>query len=142
MIHEIELLNLIHQNADMGRDSIKHIIKLSNDVEFLHALNSQLEEYEQTYDTTGRLLQKLNAQPEDASPVAKTMAHISSTMKSLVTPSTSKLAETVIEGSTMGVTNLTKQINSYSGDKRDIIEIAENQVRMEEKYIEEMKKFL
>lgn len=142
MIHEIELLNLIHQNADMGRDSTKHIIKLSDDVEFLHALNSQLDEYEQAYDTSGRLLQKLNAQPEDASTMAKTMAHISSTMKSLVTPSTSKLAEMIIDGSTMGVTNLSKQINSYSGKNHEVLDIAKNQLRMEEKNIEEMKKYL
>ena len=46
MTQDIELLNQIHQNADMGRDSVRHVIQLSNDVQFLHALNSQLDEYE------------------------------------------------------------------------------------------------
>lgn len=142
MIHEIELLNLIHQNADMGRDSTKHIIKLSNDVEFLHTLNSHLDEYEQTYDSSGRLLQKLNVQPEDASTMTKTMAHISSTMKSLVAPSTSKLAEMIIDGSTMGVTNLSKQISAYCGKNQEVLEIAKKQLLVEEKNIEEMKKYL
>lgn len=142
MIHEIELLNQIHQNADMGRDSIRHIIKLSDDVEFLHALNSQLDEYERAYDKSENLLKDLNAQPEDASPMAKTMSRVTSTMKSLINPSTSKLAEMMIEGGTMGVTNLTKQIKAYGGSRQDILDLAKQQLRIEEQNIEEMKKYL
>lgn len=142
MIQEIELLNQIHQNADMGRDSIRHIIKLSDDAEFLHALNTQLDGYEKAYDTSNGLLHKLNAQPEDASPVAKTMSRITSTMKSMVNPTTSKLAEMMIEGGIMGITNLTKQINAYSGSRQDILNLAEQELHREEKYLEEMKKYL
>lgn len=142
MIHEIELLNQIHQNADMGRDSIRHIIKLSNDVDFLHTLNSQLEDYQQAYDESGHLLKELNAQAEDANPMAKTMSKVTSTIKSLVNPSTSKLAEMMIEGSTMGITNLTKQINAYGGSRQDVLNLAERQLHTEEKNVEEMKKYL
>lgn len=142
MIHEIELLNHIHQNADMGRDSIRHIIKLSNDVEFLHVLNSQLEEYENACGETERLLTDLEARIQDASPVAKTMSKITSTMKSMVNPSTSKLAEMMIEGSTMGITNLTRQMNAYGGSRQDILNLAQRQLHTEEKNTEELKKFL
>ena len=142
MIHDIDLLNQVHQNADMGRDSIRNIIKLSNDVQFLHALNSQLEEYETIYDKSGQMLKKMNAQPADANPMAKTMARISSTMKSMVNPTTSKLAEMMVEGSNMGITNLTKQLNAYCGDRQDVRDLAGKQLQMEEKNLEEMKKFL
>ena len=56
MTQDIELLNQIHQNADMGRDSVRHVIQLSNDVQFLHALNSQLDEYELAYEESGKML--------------------------------------------------------------------------------------
>lgn len=142
MIHEIDLLNQIHQNADMGRDSISHIIKLCDDVEFLHALNSQLADYEQVYNKSEDLLHKLGAEPQDANPMAKTMAHISSTMKSMINPSTSKLAEMMVQGSTMGITNLTKQINAYSGNKPEVLELAKKQLHMEEQNLEDLKKYL
>lgn len=142
MIQEIDLLNQLHQNADMGRDSIRHIIKLSSDVEFLHALTSQLEEYEHAYDNSERFLRELDAVPMNASPVAKTMSHLSSTMKNLINPSTSKLAEMMVDGNTMGITNLTKQINAYQGTRQDILALAKEQLSMEEKNLKEMKRFL
>ena len=142
MTQDIELLNQIHQNADMGRDSIRHIIQLSNDSQFLHALNSQLDEYEEAYDESGRLLRAQGVQAEDASPVAKAMSRVTSTMKSLVNPSTSKLAEMMIQGNTMGVTELKKQHNAYHGSNPAIVSLAKRQLNMEEKNIEEMKKYL
>ena len=122
-----------------GRDSIRYIIQLSNDSQFLHALNSQLDEYEEAYDESGRLLRAQGVQAEDASPVAKAMSRVTSTMKSLVNPSTSKLAEMMIQGNTMGVTELKKQLNAYHGSNPAIVSLAKRQLNMARKNIEEMK---
>ena len=123
MTQDIELLNQIHQNADMGRDSVRHVIQLSNDVQFLHALNSQLDEYELAYEESA-------------------MARVSSTMKSLVNPTTSKLAEMVIQGNTMGATELKKQLNAYRGSNPSVVSLAQRQLKSEEKNMEDMKQYL
>lgn len=142
MTQDIALLNQIHQNADMGRDSVRHVIKLSSDSQFLHALSSQLDEYEQVYDESGEMLRSQGVQAEDAGPVAKAMARAASTMKSLVNPTTSRLAEMMIEGNTMGITELRKQLNAYHGSNPAVVNLAERHLRAEEKNIEEMKKYL
>lgn len=142
MTQDIELLNQIHQNADMGRDSLRHVIQLSNDVQFLHTLNSQLDEYELAYEESGRMLRAHGATAEDASPVAKAMARVSSTMKSLVNPTTSKLAEMVIQGNTMGATELKKLLNAYRGSNPSVVSLAQRQLKSEEKNIENMKQYL
>ena len=86
-------------------------------------------------------LRAQGVQAEDASPVAKAMSRVTSTMKSLVNPSTSKLAEMMIQGNTMGVTELKKQLNAYHGSNPAIVSLAKRQLNMEEKNIEEMKKY-
>ena len=82
------------------------------------------------------------AAAEDASPVAKAMARVSSTMKSLVNPTTSKLAEMVIQGNTMGATELKKQLNAYRGSNPSVVSLAQRQLKSEEKNIEDMKQYL
>lgn len=142
MTQDIALLNQIHQNADMGRDSVRHIINLSSDSQFLHALNSQLDEYEQAYDESGEMLRSQGAKAEDANPAAKAMSRAASTMKSLVNPTTSRLAEMVIEGNTMGITELRKQLNAYRGSNPAVVSLAQRHLKAEEKNIEDMKKYL
>lgn len=142
MTQDIELLNQIHQNADMGRDSVRHVIQLSNDSQFLHVLNSQLDEYEEAYDESGEMLRAQGIQAEDASPMAKAMSRVTSTIKSLVNPTTSKLAEMMIQGNTLGVTELKKQLNAYHGSNPTVVNLAQRQLKTEEKNIEEMKKYL
>lgn len=142
MTQDIELLNQIHQNADMGRDSVRHVIQLSNDSQFLHVLNSQLDEYEEAYDESGEMLRAQGIQAEDASPMAKAMSRVTSTIKSLVNPTTSKLAEMMIQGNTLGVTELKKQLNAYHGSNPTVVSLAQRQLKTEEKNIEEMKKYL
>jgi hypothetical protein len=58
--------------------------------------------------------------------------------------SSSHLAEMVIEGSTMGITDTTKVINEYESDPecREAVELARKIVRFEQDNIEIMKKYL
>lgn len=142
MLQTTELLNHIHQNADMGRDSLKHIMELSQNADFSDAVSGQLQEYENAYQTSGRMLKDMHAEIEEARPMSKAMANMVSRMKSMADPSTSKLAEMVIEGSTMGITKLTKQLHDYAGDDREVMDFAEKQIEIEQKNIETMKAFL
>lgn len=142
MIHDKELLNHLHQNADMGRSSIHTIMNLTNDAEFTKALSGQLEEYQKLYDQTGQLLKEKGAEPEDATAISKTMAYVSSNLKTITDHSPSKLSEMMIQGSNMGITELTKQLNNYECNDRNILALAQKQIKTEESNLEDMKKFL
>lgn len=139
---DVELLNHIHQNADMGRDSINNLIRMTNDMAFAQTLVDQLNEYQSACDRSEQLLCKRNAQPKPAKPMAKMMAHVSSDLKTMADNSPSRLAELMIKGSTMGITNLTRQIKEYNGADKEVMSLAKKQLDIEEKNIEEMKRFL
>lgn len=142
MIEDVEMLNYIHQNAEMGRDNIMHMIKMTDDTRFRHSLQTQLEEFEIIYNDSDGMLKEIGNEPEKVSPVAKLMSYTGSTIKSLSDHSPSHLAELMIEGSTMGITTLTKQLNNYNGKDKKILHLAEKELKTEQNNIEEMKKFL
>ena len=142
MINDVKLLNHIHQNADMGRDSLRHILNLSNSSELSSAVRTQIDDYEKVYIASEKMLKDRGAVAEDARATSKFMANIGSRMETMMDSSESKLAEMIIQGSTMGITTLTKQLNDYCGDDENVRDFAKQQIEKEQENIENMKRFL
>ena len=88
------------------------------------------------------MLADRGAQGEDARMMSKMMADFTSRMKSMQEPTDSRLAEMVIEGSTMGITKLTKQVHDYEGGDKSVLDFAKKQIKREQDNIEKMKAFL
>ena len=76
--------------------------------------------------------------------MTKFWASVGIAMNTMIDASSSHLAEMVIEGSTMGITDTTKVINEYENDPecREAVELARKIVKFEQDNIEIMKKYL
>lgn len=142
MLQETELLNHIHQNADIAKDSIQNLLEITSDFDFAKSLVSQLNEHQHFYELSDHMLKERHIEPKEARTSSKFMARMSADMKTITDNSSSKLAEMMIEGSTMGITNLTKQINAYTGKDKTVLNLAKKQLKTEQSNIDEMKKFL
>lgn len=140
MLKETELLNFIRQNVQMGIDGIKLVIDDINDRDFYNELDRQLKEYNEIYETADELLQTLGGEKQDVKAAVKIASHLSARMKTM-NGSTSKIAESMIQGSTMGITKIIKHINEYNGDDR-ALKIADKLLKTEENNVEQLKKFL
>ena len=142
MINDVELLRDICENAEMGRDGIMHILKQTEDSNLSQVLTRQLSEYQKTYDTADKMLHERNQEPTSANPMAKMMSYVSSSAKTMMDNSASKIAELMIQGSTMGITNMTKSLHDYDDSDHDVKKLAEKHIKTEQANVDEMKKFL
>ena len=70
------------------------------------------------------------------------MSHMMADRKAKRDHSPSAIAEMVIQGSTMGITKMTRRLHRYDGNNRDIVHLAKQQIATEQNNIEEMKSFL
>lgn len=140
MLKETEMLNFIRQNVQMGIDGIKLVIDDTDDKDFYTELDRQLTEYKEIYKTADELLQSLGGEKENVAAAVKIASHLSARMKTM-NGSTSKIAESMIQGSTMGITKIIKHKNEYNGDSR-VLEIADKLLKTEENNVEQLKKFL
>lgn len=140
MLKEIEMLNFIRQNVQMGIDGIKLVIDDTEDKDFYTELERELTEYEEIYKTADGLLQALGGEKENVAAAVKIASHLSARIKTM-NGSTSKIAESMIHGSTMGITKIIKHKNEYNGDGR-VLEIADKLLKTEENNVEQLKKFL
>ena len=143
MVTEIEMLNCIHQNADMAKDSLEHILPMSADSAFTKELEKQKAEYARAYQKSEALLRERNfEQGKDAPAVTKMMSGVMAKLKNLADPSTEELAEMVFQGNNMGISDLSKCINGYQGEDKEVLNLAKKLLAQEEKNAEAMKKFL
>ncbi len=135
-----ELLNFIRQNCQMGIDGIKLVFDDTENEEFRKELKRELKEYDGIYSEAEKLIEAIGAEKQDIRAAVKIATHLSARMKNFK-GTTSKIAESMIEGSTMGVTKIIKHMNEYTGDDATLA-LAQKLQKTEENNIENLKKFL
>jgi len=142
MNQNTEFLNYIYQNSEMGVNTIEQIIKIINHDEFSRHLQLQLKEYQSIYNTAKQMLNQSGCQEKDISSMQKITTYMAVSMKTLTDKTPSHISEMLIQGSTMGIIDATKNIKKYSGAEKNIIELANRLLKIEENNIEQLKKFL
>lgn len=139
---DIEILKEINQNSKMGMDSLTTVIKKVDDDEFKNLLNTQHDEYQNIFDRTQELLVKHNENINDTPAMQKAMSWMGIQMSTITDTSNSKLSELLIQGNDMGVVKGTKLLNNYSFMNNEIKNILSDFVRLQEKNIDDLKKYL
>lgn len=139
---EISLLNEIRQSAEMGRDGINNLLKHCTNDELYIVLEKQMAEYQSIFHSADHMLRSAGRDPQPVSPIAKMSSHLTASFKAMADHTPSNIAEMMIQGSTMGVTKMTREIRDYSGKDKKIQQLAEKLLKTEESNLEEMKKFL
>jgi len=143
VIDDIQLLKSITETADMGRDSLNHVIEKATDPALKAVLQKQFSEYDSTFMSAEQILNAKGKQPQKTGAPVKIYSHMVSDLKTMTAENaTSKIAEMVIQGSTMGVTEMTKQLNGYQGSDQTVRSLAERHIKTEQDNIEAMKRFL
>ena len=88
------------------------------------------------------LVKKYGKEEKELPMMAKVGSYIMSEMKTLTDSSTNMLAKMMIEGSNKGIIEITEQLNNYSGDDEEIRTLANKLLKIEQKNLDNLKKFL
>lgn len=141
-MQEIDILKEINKDAKMGMDSITMVNEKVQDEKFKELLNEQHNEYQNIFDRTQELLVQENEDMKDVPSMQKAMAWTGIQMNTMNDKSNSKLSELLIQGNDMGVIKGTKLLNESSFTTPEIENLLSDFVRLQEKNIDDLKKFL
>ena len=139
---DIDILKEINKNSKMGMDSLTTVIKKVEDKEFKNLLNTQHNEYQNIFDRTQELLIQQNEGVQDTPAIQKAMSWMGIQFNTIADTSTSQLSELLIQGNDMGVVKGTKLLNHYSFMNDEIKNVVSDFVRLQEKNIDDLKKYL
>ena len=143
-VRDKTMLDAMYKNVKMGADSIIDILDKAKDKPFREELTAQIERYEEYASKIGKMICDGGNTPKEENLMAKMSAKVGMAMNTMTDSSTSHLAQMVIEGATMGTTELTRLIREHENTNcsESTLKLARDVVKFEEATIETMKKFL
>ena len=139
---ELELLNNIYRNAEMGRDGLYFVLRKADDTAFRKLVETQLMEYQNVMDEAEQKLRQAGSAPQGNAACAKMMVRLTASRKAARDNSPSALADMLIQGSSMGVTKIMKQISRYQNRSEEYLDLASRLQKTEENNIHQMKQYL
>lgn len=140
----MEMLNYIYKNAQMGQVSINHLLDIVREhSKFRDLLETQFTEYKTIFDTAEKALNSLGCKTKGTSTIQKFETYMMIDIKTIRDKSPDHVAEMLIQGSTMGVIQITRRLKEYKGSiDTNVQKLAEKLLSTEQHNIEECRKFL
>ena len=139
-----EFLGDLYKNMKMGADSIVNILPKVQDGDLKQELTAELNRYEEFAKEIGNMLYEEGETPKEESFLAKLGAKMGMAMNTMMDSTSSHIAQMMIEGATMGITENTKLIRQYENKRcsEQALSLAKETVRFMEDSVERMKQYL
>ena len=139
-----ELLDKMYKNVKMGSDSMINVMSRVSDEGLRRELTSQLAKYEDYSKLVSQMIYDRGGKPKEENIVTKLSAKMGMAMNTMTDSTTSHIAQMVIEGATMGMTDMTTALREYENTNcsEDALRLARDIATFEDNSIEKLKKFL
>lgn len=142
MDENVEMLNYIYQNAEMGKVTIDQILKEVKDIEFRDVLKEQLKDYQYVVNRCDSLLNAEGRLPKSIDVMPKIMSYFKIKFDTLKDDTSSHIAEMMMQGSNMGITDITRNLNKYKNVDDNIKDLASRLLKIEQDNVETLKPYL
>lgn len=138
----IELLNFVYQNSQMGVSTIDQLLKIVDDELFKKHLERQHQVYLEIHRDAKDKLHALHHDEKGLSMLEKVRTYLAINMQTMSNNSSKHVAEMMMVGSSMGIIDALKNIHKYQEANEDIIQLMERLLYFEEASFQQLKLFL
>ncbi|MBQ8135389.1 MAG: hypothetical protein IJ192_13445 [Clostridia bacterium] len=137
-----ELLGGIYKLSETGMEATKTVLPKVKEQQLKNELQEQYNDYSAAKSQTEQALVNSGVLPQDQGVIAKAAMWGSIQLHTLAESSSDHIAEIMINGTTMGVIDLTKHIGACPNADKSVKDYAQNFIRNEERHIDNLKAFL
>ena len=138
-----ETLTSVYKNAHIALQSISNIINETNHPYMKAELDYEYDGYEKFIGKLSSYMKEIGCEPKDIGILQKTFMYTSIKMNTLTDDSKSHVAELMIKGTVMGITELTEILNGHGdGLSEKTKELTKELLDLEEEYEQRLKKLL
>lgn len=143
MSKDLEFLDYIYQNAEMGLVGIDKIIEHVDNEELEHLILEQREEYSNIMEEAKQIYKKFGKDEKELSKLTKISSNVMTDMMMIMKKGeTNLIVKMMIEGSNKGIIAITEKLNHYKNSDAEITKLAEKLLKTEQHNLDELKKYL
>jgi len=141
--NELNILDEINKGATMGVDAIQDIKPKVKDRNFLNVLDTEEDKYYRISDRLNNIYKQFSdKEPHTPNKMEETMASWGIEMRTMTDDSTSKLAELLVKGTNMGIIEGRRLLNHNPNAQKQVHDLLQEFVTMQEDSVETLKKYL
>ena len=135
-------INDVYKNAHIALQSISDILPSVLDQDLKAELKDQYDGYEKLIGEISTFMAENDIKPKDIGVFKKAMLWGSIKMKTMVNNSKNQVADMMINGTVMGINELTAMKNEGENLDEQVLKYVEKLLALEEEYEQRLKKFL
>lgn len=134
----------MYKDLNMSSDAVINLMSHTDDERIKTGMSAALCFYEKTAGKVKKILNDRGVQTKEEKPMSKMAAHMGIVMNTAIDSTDSHIAQMVIEGSTMSITEAVKLRNQYRDVPGcgELVTLANDIAEFEDKNIQNMKQFL
>ena len=140
--YNVKAINDVYKNAHIALQSISDLLPEVVDDDIKAELQEEYDGYEKIIGDISTYMAEKGIEPKDVSPFKKAMLWSSIKMKTMFNNSRNQVAEMMINGTVMGINELTAMKNEGQNLEPKILDLLNKLLSLEEEYEQKLKKFL
>lgn len=140
----LNILDEVNKGATMGMNAISFVSdKVSDDNNFKQVLDTEYNKYEDISKRVNNLYSNYSdKEPHETNAMNKMMTWYGIQIKTITDSTTSKLSELLMQGTNMGIIEGRRLLNQNGNAAKDVKDILNEFVVMQEDSVETLKKYL
>lgn len=141
-VTEEYFLSEIYKNVKMGADSIINLLPSVKDDNLRSMMTMQLDGYEKYAARAAKALEERGIKAKEENLFTRVSARMGMAINTMIDSTTGHIAEMMIGGSNMGITDMTKLLNGCEPGATEAMRLAREVVAFEEHNLELLKRYL
>ena len=139
----LNILDEVNKGATMGMDAISYVSEKVTDDKFKNVLDTEYNKYQEISERVNDLYSNYSdKEPHETNAMNKMMTWYGIQMKTMTDDTTSKLSELLMQGTNMGIIEGRRLLNQNPEAEKDVKNILNDFVVMQEDSVETLKKYL
>ena len=139
----LNILDEVNKGATMGMDAISFVSDKVSDSKFKEVLDTEYNKYKKISQRVNDLYANYSdKEPHETNTMNKMMTWYGIQMKTMADDSNSKLSELLMQGTNMGIIEGRRLLNNNPSVDKNVRQILDDFVVMQEDSVETLKKYL
>ena len=139
----VKVLNEVNKGTTMGMDAISYVAEKVGDKEFQNVLDVEYGKYKEINKRVEDIYTQYSPkEPQETNKMNKMMTWYGVQMKTMNDQSNSKISELLMQGTNMGIIEGRRLLNNNKEIDKEVRQILNDFVVMQEDSVETLKKYL
>lgn len=139
----LNILDEVNKGATMGMDAISFVADKVKDDTFKDVLDTQYNKYKKISNRVNDIYSNYSdKEPHETNAMNKAMTWYGIQMRTMTDDTTSKLSELLMQGTNMGIIEGRRLLNQNPNAAKDVKNVLNDFVVMQEDSVETLKKYL